>query len=109
MAHFALDEEWLIVFDERDDVAGGRGNIAVVDDREAGCVEVVADARDASARNGRTDGSAVEHSGKAEIVSVFGGAGRFADPVLAGDAGADCWHPDDPCEAGAEGYRWFVV
>ena len=92
MPNLRLDEEGLIVLDERDDVAATGGNVAVVHDREAGGVEVEADVRDASARNGRADRPPVQHSGKAEIVGVLGGAGRLADPVLACDAGADCGH-----------------
>src|ERR1035437_9297473 len=92
MPNLRLDEERLIVLEQRDDVTTTGGNVAVVHDREAGRVEIEADVRDASARDGRTNRPSVQHSGKAEIVDVLRGAGRFTDPVLACDAGADCGH-----------------
>ena len=92
MPNLRLDEEGLIVFDERDDVVATGGNVAVVHDGEARGVEVAADVRDASARNGRADGPPVQHSRKGEVVGVLGAAGRLADPILTRDAGANCRH-----------------
>ena len=62
------------------------GNVAVVDDREAGRIEVVADGAHASAGDRRADGAPVEHAGKDEIVGVLRGAGCFSDAVFARDA-----------------------
>ncbi len=43
VAHVALDEKWLVLLDQLDDVPPG--NVAVVDDRESGAVEVQRDRR----------------------------------------------------------------
>ena len=82
-----LGQARLIVLDQRDDVAAG--NVAVVDDGEAGGVEIEADVRNLSGRDGRSDGARVQEVGEREVVDVPRGAGDLLDAFLAKDVAAD--------------------
>ena len=83
----ALDEEGLVVLDQRDDVAPG--DVAVVDDREARGVESKANVAHRAASDRGAHGAAVEHAGQDDVVRVLRAAGGLAESVLAGNARAD--------------------
>lgn len=87
---FALGEKWLILRHEVDSVR--RRHVVVVDDREAGGIEVELYGFDAAARNRRSNGAAVQHSGKNNIVCVSCAAGCLSDSILARYARANCIH-----------------
>jgi hypothetical protein len=90
MPNVSLHEERLILLDEVDDVSAR--NVAVVDDGEAGEIEVEFDRPHASSRNRGSNCSAVEHSGENQIVRIERAAGGFPDSVLSSNVVADCWH-----------------
>src|SRR5689334_9921170 len=59
VADVALREKWLVLLDEVDDVP--TGNVPVVDYGEATRIEIEPDRPDATPRDGRTNGSPVQH------------------------------------------------
>ena len=87
VADRALREARLIVLDQRDDVAAR--NVAVVDDGEAGGVEVEADVRDLAGRDGRSDRARVQEIRETEVVDVPRRAGDLLDAFLAKDVSSD--------------------
>jgi hypothetical protein len=58
----------------------------VVDDREAGAVEVEVGGRDLAAGESRADRPAVQHPREAEIVEVPGRPAGLGQALFAGDA-----------------------
>jgi hypothetical protein len=87
MKDVVLGQTRLIVVDQRNDVAPG--NVAEIDDGEAGGVEGEADVGQASARDGGADRRAVQHAGKRQIVDVLGRAGDLGVRIFAPDVGAN--------------------
>ena len=84
----ALSKKRLVVPDQRDHVAAR--DVAMVGDEEARRVEVQCDAANGAVRDGRAHGSPMKHAREGHVVGVPRAAGRLADPILAGDALADC-------------------
>ena len=109
VAHLAFDEVGLVVLDERDDVAAG--DVAVIDEGEAGAVEVEVDGRQLAGRDRGADRSPVQHSREAEVVDVARRAAGLVEALPAGDAATHDAHgrsvlqsrPDRP-HAGGEAF-----
>ena len=84
VAHLALDEEGLVVLDERDDVAAG--DVAVIDDGETRPVEVEVDGGQLAGGDGGADGPPVQQAGEAEVVDVPRHAAGLVEALPPGDA-----------------------
>lgn len=68
MADVCRRQRRLILVDQRDDVSSR--NVAVVNDREPGTVEFIADIGDLAGRHGRSDRPNVEDIVKADVVDI---------------------------------------
>ena len=90
VSYLLLCKKWLVLRHEIDSVF--RGDVAVVHDREAGCVEVVPDRLDAAARNRRADRAPVKHPGEDDVVGVACRTRCLSDSILARDTSSDCFH-----------------
>ncbi len=75
-----LGQARLVLLDERDDVASG--NVACVDDGEAGGVEVEGDVGDVARGNRRANRPRVQQIGEREVVDIAGRAGHLVAAVL---------------------------
>src|SRR5688500_17934464 len=84
-------------------------HVAVVENSEAGGVEVEAHAADAASRNGRAHGAAVQRPQEHQVVRVLRPAGGRPGPVLPGDAAADGWHVPSRATAAPNGATMNVV
>ena len=82
--HFMLGQKWLVLRHEIDCIF--RGNIPIIDDREAGGIELVPDRFDLAARYRRPNCPAVEHVWEDDVVRITGTTCRLSNSVLSGDA-----------------------
>ena len=83
MTYHRLRQARLVLVDQRDDVLSG--HVAVVDDREAVAIEVVADVRDRAGWHGRSDRANVEDVVEADVVDVEGSTSDLLMALLAED------------------------
>ena len=90
VTNLALGEQRLVVRDQRDDVSPG--DVAVIDDREPGGMEVEAHAADSAPRNGRANGARMEHSGEHEVIDVPRSPVHLLRGILARHVGTDGGH-----------------
>ena len=86
VAHLALDQVGLVVLDERDDVAAR--DVAVIDQREAGAVEIEVQGRDLAGRDRGADRAPVQHPREAEVVDVARRPAGLGQALLPRDAPA---------------------
>lgn len=77
----------LILVDQRDDVSSR--NVAVVNDREAGPVELIADIGDLAGRHGRSDRPNVEDIVKPDVVDIARQSSDFLLPFFAENISSD--------------------
>ncbi len=93
VAHLALGQARLVVFDQRDDVPAR--DVVEVHDREAVAAQFMTDRQDLATGNRRADGSAVEHPGKREIVHIPSRSGDLGGAFLARNLLPDGCHDED--------------
>jgi hypothetical protein len=78
--HLVLGQAWLVLVDESHDVLAG--DVAIVDDRKGGDVEIESNAVETASRNGRANRAPVEHSREGKVVDVFGRARYLGVSIL---------------------------
>ena len=87
VAHPAISQAWLVLEDERDDVAAR--DVAGADDGEAGRVEGQAKTGDGAAGDRRADRAGVEQARARHVVDVTRCPVGLCGPVLANDIAPD--------------------
>ena len=94
MSDDGFNETWLVVHNQRDDVASavGHRDVAMIHDRETARIEIRVDAPDPSRRDRRANRAPVDHPGKRHVVRVLRAARRFPNAVFPLDVRADGGH-----------------
>jgi len=84
VANLALYQERLVLRDQVNCILCG--NVTIIDNGEAGRVEVVPNGSNATARNCRAHGATVKHARKYDIVGVARRSCGFSNSIFSGDA-----------------------